>query len=157
AIDDGRQISVRRWRKDLERFRRVRDSTIRTNHKERTIIQLVLGIVRAVETSHISARVAREDYREVLIPRPGRERGVGIDADPDDSDVAAVVEERGVLITVRLHLDRSALGPRLEKKREDNSASAIIREPDWRFEQAVAVGAGQTEIGRQVVDRGASR
>src|SRR3954468_4868635 len=88
---------------------------------------------------------------------PRSERGVGVDADADDDDVASVVEERGVLITVRLHLDGSALGPRLVKEGEYDGASAIVGESDRRFQQAVPIRPGQTEIGRDIIDRGPRR
>ena len=56
------------------------------------------------------------------------ERGVGVDADADHDDLLSVVEERGVLITVRLHLDRSALGPRLGEEGEDDRLAAEVAE-----------------------------
>ena len=84
--------------------------------------------------------------------RPIGERRVRIDADANDGDFAAVVEERGVLITVRLHLDRSALGPRLIEEGEYDGLAAVVREMHRRLEQAVPRRPRQREIGRGRAD-----
>ena len=90
---------------------------------------LFLGIVGAVFLPDCAASVAGEYDREVGFSCPVRVRGVRIDADTDHGDLAAVVKERGVLITVRLHLDRSAFGPRLVEEGEDDGLAPVVAEP----------------------------
>ncbi|HEX2600607.1 MAG TPA: hypothetical protein VHL32_00745, partial [Gemmatimonadaceae bacterium] len=60
---------------------------------------------------------------------------------------------RGVLITVRLHLDGSALGPRLEEECKDDRPTTEIGKLNWSFEQPVLVGAGESEVRRDIVNR----
>jgi hypothetical protein len=78
-------------------------------------------------------------------------RGVGIDADAHDYDVSSVVEERGVLITVRLHLDGSAFCSRLIKEGENHCAPTEVRKFDGRLDKAVPICALQGKIRRDVI------
>src|SRR3981081_2982724 len=134
AVDHRRELGVRRWSEHLERLRHVGNPTVRAHHEQRAVVPLVLGVVRAVELSHFAAGVAGEHDRKVLLAGPRCQCGVGIDAYSDYRDVAAVVEERGVLITVRLHLDRSAFGSRLIKECEYHCAATEVREPNRSLE-----------------------
>src|SRR5690242_5510929 len=126
AVDDRAKFRVSRRRQHLERLRDVGDAPIRANDEQRAVVELVLGIEGAIHLAHCPARITGEYNRKILVACPGGERGIRIDADADDGYVAAVVEERGVLITVRLHLDRSAFGPRLEKESEYDGSTTII-------------------------------
>lgn len=155
TVHYGGEFCVRGWSKDLERLGDVSDAPVRTDYEQRSIINFVLGIVCAIQLADLRTRVAGEENGEVLIPRPGRECSVGIHTDAQDDDFASVVEERGVLITVRLHLNRSAFRSRLIKEREDYGTATIVRKSDGRLEKPVLVGADEREIRSDVVDRGA--
>ena len=126
TVHDRCQISVRRRSENLERLRNVCDVSIRADHEQRPVVQFALGIVRRVQLADSSTRIAGEEHGEILVVRPRRERGVRIYADAEDDDVPAIVEERGVLITVRLHLNRSAFGSRLIKEREDDGPPTVV-------------------------------
>jgi len=146
AMHDPREIGVRRRGENLERLCHVRDPAVGTNHEQRSVVQFVLGVVGRIHLPHFAAAVAREENGEILVTRPRCERGVGVDADSDYLDIAAVIEERGVLITVRLHLNRSAFCSRLVEKGEDDGAPTVVGESDRRLEQSVPVGAGEGEM-----------
>src|SRR5262249_46222182 len=73
-------------------------------------------------------------------------------ADGDENHASAVLEERRVLITVRVHLDRSALGPGLIEEREYDRLSLEVGETDRVRQDAVARGAAQAEVGRLRAD-----
>src|SRR6478672_8053070 len=126
TIYHGAELGIRRWCQHLERLGDVSDAPVRSNHEQRAVIELVLGVECAVQLPDLAAGIAREHHRKIFIARPGCQRCIRIDADADDGYVAAVVEERGVLITVRLHLDRSAFGPRLKEEGQDYGAAAIV-------------------------------
>ena len=85
--------------------------------------------VGRIKVSHanLTAHVARENIGKPLLARPGSLSRIRVNTDTNDNNIASVVEERGVLITVRLHLNSSALGPRLIEESEDNGRSPIIR------------------------------
>ena len=80
-----------------------------------------------------------------------------VGADADDGHSLAVVENRGVLITVRLHLNRSAFCPRLWKEGKHDGLAAEIGEVDRLREEAVLGGALQREVGSHFTDFGALR
>src|SRR5690606_20709048 len=67
-------------------------------------------------------------------------------------DVAAGVEELRVLITVRVHLNRSATCPGAEEERQDDGLPLVIAEPDGIPEKPPAGGAGQLEVRRDGAD-----
>jgi hypothetical protein len=80
-------------------------------------------------------------------------RRIRIDADANDDHFLSVIEERGVLITVRLHLNRSAFGPGFREERQYHRLAPKLGELDRLLEQSVARRAGEREIGRHVADR----
>jgi hypothetical protein len=75
-------------------------------------------------------RVAGHQELEVVVPRPGLQLLDGIGADGDEDDVLAVVEDLRVLITVRVHLDRSAACPCPEEEGEDHGLAGVVAEAD---------------------------
>ena len=152
TVHYGGEFCVRGWSKDLERLGDVSDAPVRTDYEQRSIINFVLGIVCAIQLADLRTRVAGEENGEVLIPRPGRECSVGIHTDAQDDDCASVVEERGVLITVRLHLDGSAFCSRLIEESENYRAPAKVRKFDGRLDEAVPICALQGKIRRDVID-----
>src|SRR5262249_45379241 len=66
--------------------------------------------------------------------------------------LASVVEERGVLITVRLQLNRSAAGPRLYKEREDDRLAPQRRQRHGLAEDSVAGDPSEREVGSHLTD-----
>src|SRR5204863_492084 len=82
-----------------------------------------------VGLAHDRPGIAGKHERILSVTRPGGERGVGISADGDEDYVVAVFEKLCVLITVRIHLDRSAFGARLVEEREDDGFPLVIAEP----------------------------
>src|SRR5207302_2574749 len=80
------------------------------DHEQVAVVEAVLGIGGAVPLADHAPGVAREHILELVVPGPRAERIGGIHADGDEHHVAAVVKELCVLITVRMHLNRSALG-----------------------------------------------
>jgi hypothetical protein len=146
------KFRVRGRSKDLEGFCHVRNSSIGAHYEQRSIVQFVLGIVRGVQLADFATWVAGEQNGEIFVPCPRCERGVGIHTDAQHGDLASVVEERGVLITVRLHLDGSALCPRLIEESENYRAPAKVRKFDGRLDEAVPICALQGKIRRDVID-----
>src|SRR2546430_11892756 len=84
------------------------------------VVQPELVVVGAVGLAEHTARVARKQERELVVLGPRRERLDRVRADPDEDHAAPVVKQLCVLITVRMHLDRSALGSRLVEEGEDD-------------------------------------
>jgi hypothetical protein len=91
----------------------VRDASVRSDHEE--IPRVEVPANRSIQLADDLAGIAGKNSRVAGLLGPGRQRGVGVDADAEKDDVFAVVEERGVLITVRLSLDRSTARPRLDE------------------------------------------
>jgi len=92
-----------------ERRHPVSDFPVRTHHEEVAVVEPEFGVVGAVRLADRATRVACEQERELVVLGPRRERLDRVRADPDQHHVAAVVKQLCVLITVRMHLDRSAL------------------------------------------------
>src|ERR1044071_3149040 len=113
-----------------------------------TLFRSVFRVVGAVRLPGHASGVAREQERELVITGPCGEGVRGVHADGDEHDVASVVEELCVLITVRMHLDRSALGARLVEEREYDGLPPEIAQVDGTFQYSVARGAGKREVGR---------
>src|SRR6185503_6949627 len=86
------------------------------------------------------------------VMRPVGLRGIGVGTDADHDDFLSVVEELGVLITVLLHLNRSALGPCLREEGDHDRLAAIVAELDRVLEEPVAGRAGQGEVGGVLSD-----
>src|SRR5690348_16058478 len=96
CVDCGGEVVVGLRRQLLERLRDVGDATVGTDDEEAAVVELVLVVPGAVAAADLTGRVAGEEHRELRVARPAELRSVRIDADADDGDVAAVVEERGV-------------------------------------------------------------
>src|SRR5260221_278022 len=107
-----------------------------------------------IQLADVLVRIAAIQYRRLLIPGPCGQRRIGIHADTEDHDVASVVEELGVLITVRLHLNRSALCPRLEEECEDDGLAPIVREANRVAEDSIPRRTDDGEFGRHRADLG---
>jgi hypothetical protein len=82
---------------------------------------------------------------------------ISVDADADHDDLLSGIEERGVLITVRLHLDRSAFCSCLWEKGEDDDLAAEIREANRFLQHAEARRARKGEIRSRLSDVGSGR
>src|SRR6185503_18806358 len=111
-----------------------------------------LSVGRAVLLGDGLVRIARENDREARVMRPVGLRGIGVGTDADHDDFLSVVEELGVLITVLLHLNRSALGPCLREEGDHDRLAAIVAELDRVLEEPVAGRAGQGEVGGVLSD-----
>src|ERR1043165_6788142 len=88
---------------ELDAF--VRDAAIGPDDEQIAGIDAVTR--RAVQLADHLPGVASEDKREARLPSPCGKSGVCIGAYAEHDDLFPTVEERGVLITVRLHLNRS--------------------------------------------------
>src|SRR5439155_12640966 len=73
--------------------------------------------------------------------------------DGDEHDAAAVPEQLRVLITVRVHLDGSALGASLEEEGEDDCFAPEVGELDGAAQHSVTRGTAECEVGRESADR----
>src|SRR2546422_3178123 len=126
----------RDWSSDVcssdlpERRRAVRDLPVRPYHEEVPVVEPVLRVGGAVRLADYASGVAREQILELVVPSPRGECVGGVHADGDEHPVAAVVEQLCVLITVRMHLNRSALGSRLIEEGENDRFPFEIAEVD---------------------------
>src|SRR5439155_23367119 len=116
------------------------------------VVEAVLRIGGAVRLADRAPGVAREQILELVVPRPRGERVGGIHADGDEDYIAAVVKQLCVLITVRMHLNRSALGSRLIEEGEDDRFPLEIAQVDRSPQHAVARRARKREVGRGRAD-----
>src|SRR5215207_1588963 len=123
-LHGGLELVVRRLRELVERSHTMRDATARVDDEQVAVVHTAAN--GAILPAHSLADVAPEEDRCLKVACPGCESGVGVYAHGEDDDVAAIVEKLGVLITVRLHLDRSALGPCLVEETEHDGLSTEI-------------------------------
>src|SRR6476661_2050730 len=152
-VDGGGEILVRLRRQLLEGLRDVAHPSVRRDDEEAAVVELVLVVPRAVAATDLPRRVAGEEHRELCVAGPAELRGIRVDADTDHGDVPAVVEERGVLITVRLHLNRSALCPCLVEEGDHHRLSTVVGEAHRVGEQPVPRRTAQREVGSDAADR----
>src|SRR5262245_41178871 len=108
---------------------------------------------RAVRLPDGRSRITREQERILGVARPRGERGIDIGADGDENDVLAVFEELCVLITVRIHLDRSATRSRFEEEREHDRLPLEVAEPRGILQRTESGRAWQREVRRDGADR----
>ena len=102
------------------------DASVRPDDKE--IPRVIVPANRPVQLADHLPGIAREKKREAGLRRPIRQRRVRVGADADDDDLASVVEDRGVLITVRLQLDRSTTCSRDHEESEHDCLSSVVRQ-----------------------------
>src|ERR1035437_7880706 len=155
--DRAPELGVRVRHEFLERVHHVRDFPVRTDDEQDALGIVESRILHVVKLRDLRVGGAREEDRGGRIPRPVELHGVVVGADADDGHSLAVVEDRGVLITVRLHLNRSAFCPRLWKEGEHDGLAAEIGEVDRLREEAVLGGALQREVRSHLTDLGALR
>src|SRR5262245_46606803 len=110
------QLLVRRRIDLAERCRLVGDLSVRTNHEDAAIVQLDVRLPGAVQLTGVAERIGQECEWEVRVFGPGSQRGCRVRADREQNNISPTLEQRRVLITVRVHLDGSAFGPRLVKE-----------------------------------------
>src|SRR5439155_11024136 len=135
-----------------ERRRVVSDLPVRSYHEKVAVVDLVAARKRAVRPAHGGIGVAREQERKLGVARPRLLRGVDVGADRDEYDVVATLEQLRVLITVRVHLNRSAPCSRLIEEREHDRLPLEITEVNRLLEQPEAGGGGQREVRRHGSD-----
>src|SRR5690348_16819553 len=141
----GGELVIGRLRELVERQEAPGDTPRWVDHEEVAVVHRSAN--GAVELAHLLAWVTGEQDRRLQLARPRGEGGVGVNAHGEHDHTTSVIEEPGVLITVRLHLDRSALGPRPVEEGEHDGLAAKIGEVDRLAEDAIARGAREGEVG----------
>ena len=95
----------------------MRQTPVATHHKDDALEKLLhrsnAKAGRRVLLGDCAGGVAGEEDGEVSLLGPRGKFVDAVGADGDGDDPVAIVEDRGVLIPVRLMLDGSALGSRL--------------------------------------------
>jgi len=138
-----------------ERNGAPRDTAFRVDNEQGSVVDQVSVTTlteRSILLSYGRTRIAGKQEGKLIVLCPGMLCLGGIGADPDENDVAATAEKTGVLITVRMHLNRSATRPHSEEKREHYRFAAIVAELHGVFENAVPCGSGQLEVGSHLTD-----
>src|ERR1051326_2073744 len=114
-----------------ERRHHVGDPAVLADDEQGTVVHpLAAGefAERAIPAADHRTEIAQEGDGVSLVPGPGRLGGIRIRADREDLHVVAGAEELRVLITVRVHLNRSALGPGLVEERQHHGLPPQILE-----------------------------
>src|SRR5690242_13945917 len=145
-----RKVGVLLLREHVDRDLLEDDASVGPNHEE--ISSVEISARGTIKFADLLTRVAAEEDGEARFACPVREHRIWIDAHTEDDNLLSVVEERGVLITVRLHLDRSAFRPRLEEEREHYSLTPIVREANRVAQNAESSSACDREVRRHGAD-----
>src|SRR5215207_3055642 len=138
-LHGGFELVVRRLRELVERSHAVRDASTRVDDEQVAVVHATAN--GAVPPTHRLPDVAAEEDRCLKVARPRCEGSIRVHAHGEDHDVATTAEELGVLITVRLHLHRSALGPCLVEEAEHDRLATKVGQAHRVTQHAVARGA----------------
>src|SRR5512143_409849 len=122
------KLRIRVGGEDVEAHHTAGDVSIRSHDEHVARVELAVG--GTVLFCDCLIGIAGEQVRKSGLTRPIGLGGIGVDADADHDHLFPVVEERGVLITVRLHLNRSATCSRFWEKREYHGLASIVAELD---------------------------